>query len=119
MSPPQTPRRGHLFHVEDARYLSIVQCFGELSNEKNKDLEDLNLREQWTLIPLIILAFWIGLYPKPFFERMAPTVDRVLERVQVAMPETETAAEHVAAVAEVPHEEPAAEAEETESHHGE
>ena len=26
--------------------------FGELTNEKNKDLADLNRREQWTLIPL-------------------------------------------------------------------
>jgi NADH-quinone oxidoreductase subunit M len=61
--------------------------FGELSNEKNKGLKDLNLREQWTIIPLIILAFWIGLYPKPFLDRMAPTVDRVLERVAAAGPE--------------------------------
>ena len=60
--------------------------FGELRNEKNKDLADLNLREQWTLIPLIVIAFWIGLYPKPFFDRMQPTVDRVLERVSVALP---------------------------------
>ncbi|MCD4750046.1 MAG: NADH-quinone oxidoreductase subunit M [Thermoanaerobaculales bacterium] len=61
--------------------------FGELSNEKNKGLKDLNLREQWTIIPLIILAFWIGLYPKPFLDRMAPTVDRVMERVATARPE--------------------------------
>jgi NADH-quinone oxidoreductase subunit M len=79
--------------------------FGEITNEKNKGLTDLNLREQWTLIPLIILAFWIGLYPKPFFQLMEPTVDRVLARVQVAMPE-ETAADHVAAIAApAPHDE--------------
>jgi NADH-quinone oxidoreductase subunit M len=86
--------------------------FGELSNEKNKDLKDLNLREQWTLIPVIILAFWIGLYPKPFFDRMAPTVDRVLERVAVAMPESEIAADHVAALATAPPAEDAGEHEE-------
>ena len=63
--------------------------FGELSNEKNKDLKDLNLRERWTLIPLIVVCFWIGLYPKPFFDRMQPTVDRVMERVSVALPETD------------------------------
>jgi NADH-quinone oxidoreductase subunit M len=76
--------------------------FGEITNEKNKGLTDLNLREQWTLIPLIFLAFWIGLYPKPFFRLMEPTVDRVLARVQVAMPE-ETAADHVAAIAAPAH----------------
>ena len=78
--------------------------FGELTNEKNKDLKDLNLREQWTLIPLIIIAFWIGLYPKPFFRIMEPTVTRALERVAVAMPEEASAAAHVAAIAEVPEE---------------
>jgi NADH-quinone oxidoreductase subunit M len=76
--------------------------FGEITNDKNKDLTDLNLREQWTLIPLIILAFWVGLYPKPFFNLMEPTVDRVLARVEVAMPEGETAADQVSAIATVP-----------------
>jgi len=76
--------------------------FGELTNEKNKDLADLNRREQWTLIPLIVIAFWIGLYPKPFLDRMAPTVDRVLERVAIAMPEAESAAGRVAELAVVP-----------------
>ncbi len=60
--------------------------FGEITNAKNEELTDLNLREQWTLIPLIIVAFWIGLYPKPFFDRMQPTVDRVMARVSVALP---------------------------------
>ena len=78
--------------------------FGEITNDKNKELADLNLREQWTLIPLIIIAFWIGLYPKPFFRIMQPTVDRVLERVAVAMPEEGSAAAHVAAIATVPEE---------------
>ena len=76
--------------------------FGEITNDKNKNLTDLNLREQWTLIPLIVMAFWIGLYPKPFFRLMEPTVDRVLQRVAVAMPERETAAEAVAAIAAAP-----------------
>jgi NADH-quinone oxidoreductase subunit M len=76
--------------------------FGEMTNEKNKDLADLNRREQWTLIPLIVIAFWIGLYPKPFLDRMAPTVDRVLERVATAMPEAESAAGRVAELATVP-----------------
>jgi len=81
--------------------------FGEITNDKNKGLTDLNLREQWTVIPLIVMAFWIGLYPKPFFRLMEPTVDRVLQRVAVAMPERETAAGAVAATAAVP-----------ETHHG-
>ncbi len=67
--------------------------FGELTNEKNKDLKDLNRREQWTIIPLIVIAFWIGLYPKPFFERMAPTVDHILQRIEAVAPKPEKPAD--------------------------
>ena len=76
--------------------------FGEVTNDKNKELPDLSLREQWTLIPLIVLAFWIGLYPKPFFNLMAPTVDRVLARVEAATPGEDSAAARVAAIAAAP-----------------
>ena len=59
--------------------------------------------EWWTLIPLIVIAFWVGLYPKPFFERMAPTVDRVLQRVEVARHDQgPTAGDQVAELAHVP-----------------
>lgn len=55
--------------------------FGELNREENKGLKDLTLREQWTLIPLIVLCFWIGLYPKPFFRIMEPSIQRVVRVV--------------------------------------
>jgi NADH-quinone oxidoreductase subunit M len=51
--------------------------FGEITHEENKVLKDVSLREQWTLIPLIILCFWIGLYPKPFFRILEPSIKRV------------------------------------------
>jgi NADH-quinone oxidoreductase subunit M len=55
--------------------------FGEVTVEANKGLKDANLREQWTLIPLIVLCFWIGLYPKPFFRIMEPSIERVVRVV--------------------------------------
>ncbi len=41
-------------------------------------LRDLNWREIVTVVPLLVLIFWIGLYPKPFFELMGPAVDKLL-----------------------------------------
>jgi NADH-quinone oxidoreductase subunit M len=41
-------------------------------------LRDLNWREIVTMVPLLVFIFWIGLYPKPFFELMAPAVEKLL-----------------------------------------
>jgi NADH-quinone oxidoreductase subunit M len=42
-------------------------------------LRDLNWREIATIVPLLVFIFWIGLYPKPFFELMAPAVNKLVE----------------------------------------
>src|SRR5450759_1429752 len=55
--------------------------FGELTNEKNKGLEDVNLREILTLAPLIAMCFWIGLYPKPVFEMTAKSAEKIVAAV--------------------------------------
>jgi len=44
-------------------------------------LPDLNLREYATLVPLVILAFWIGIYPKPFFAFIEKPVQKIVEQV--------------------------------------
>ncbi len=41
-------------------------------------LKDLNWREIVTMAPLLVFIFWIGLYPRPFFELMAPAVEKLL-----------------------------------------
>ena len=53
--------------------------FGPITNPENEKLLDLNGREMLYLVPLVVLCFWIGLYPKPFFEVLEKPVDYVVE----------------------------------------
>ena len=48
---------------------------GSNDNPENQSLTDLNLRELATFIPLIILAFWIGLYPRTFLQYLHEPVN--------------------------------------------
>ncbi len=53
-------------------------------NEKVVGLPDMDLREMVALAPLIALVLWIGIYPALFLDFMHPTVQHLLERVNVA-----------------------------------
>jgi len=57
--------------------------FGPLTHHKNKGLPDLSAREIWTFVPLLVLIFWMGIYPKPFLSRMEPAVKLVLKEYTI------------------------------------
>ncbi len=54
---------------------------GEVS-EKNSKLLDLSWREIAVFAPLIVWAFWIGVYPKPYFDILERPVAQIVERVR-------------------------------------
>jgi NADH-quinone oxidoreductase subunit M len=62
-------------------YLYQRTMFGKVENPKNERLADLSVREFATFAPLIVLAVWIGLYPKPFLDRLNTSVGRIVARV--------------------------------------
>ena len=55
--------------------------FGPLSNPENKGLADLNTRELVCLMPIVVLCFWIGLYPRPVFRVLEKPVNYVVSKV--------------------------------------
>jgi len=52
--------------------------FGPLNNEENKKLKDLNARETWSLIPLVAIVIWLGVYPKPILTPIDNSVKKLL-----------------------------------------
>src|SRR6476469_8795267 len=56
--------------------------FGTVTNPKNEKLHDLTPRELLTFAPLVIIAFWIGLYPKPFFQILEQPVNQIVYTVR-------------------------------------
>jgi NADH-quinone oxidoreductase subunit M len=60
--------------------------FGTIDNPKNEKLTDLNGREWAYMMPLVILALWIGVYPKPFLDYIVRPVNAVVRHVRPTYP---------------------------------
>ncbi len=65
-------------------YMFQKLFLGPVDKEENRSLKDINWREIGILVPLLVFIFWIGLYPQPFFNLMAPAVDKLVATLQVA-----------------------------------
>lgn len=58
---------------------------GELKNEKNKNLPDMNKREFFSLLPLIALIIALGIYPKPILEPISNASIILLDVMQAKL----------------------------------
>jgi NADH-quinone oxidoreductase subunit M len=56
---------------------------GPVTNEENRGVADLKWREIAMLAPLILLILGIGIYPKPFLERIEPAAERMVQLLHV------------------------------------
>jgi NADH-quinone oxidoreductase subunit M len=56
--------------------------FGQVTHEANRRLLDLSPRELATIVPVIVLIVWIGIYPKPFLEPTEASLKQLLAQVQ-------------------------------------
>lgn len=65
-------------------YMFNKMFLGPVTVKANEALKDLSWRELAVMIPLLIVIFWIGLYPKPFFALMHPAVEQLVTLFQTA-----------------------------------
>jgi NADH-quinone oxidoreductase subunit M len=65
-------------------YLYRRVIFGEMVRAELRDILDLNKRELAIFAPLVALVLWMGVYPKPFIDVFASSVDMVVSRYQSA-----------------------------------
>jgi NADH-quinone oxidoreductase subunit M len=63
------------------------KVFFQETNPKVAGYHDMDLREIWTLTPLVVLVVWIGVYPNTFLGFMHTSVADLMLRVQGAVAE--------------------------------
>ena len=56
---------------------------GPVTIPANEKLTDIGFREIAILAPLVALIVFLGVYPKPALERIEPSVESVLERIEL------------------------------------
>jgi NADH-quinone oxidoreductase subunit M len=56
--------------------------FGEPTTPENQTMRDMNGLEICYMLPLVLLMFWIGLYPRPYLKLMEPTVQHYVTQMQ-------------------------------------
>jgi len=80
ISPVMTVLAGTSIIIGAVYMLTVFKktFFGPVTKEENKSLKDLNTKETWSLIPLVAIVVWLGVYPKPILEPINNSVNAML-----------------------------------------
>ena len=64
--------------------------WGEVTHEENRSLTDLSVREWVVMVPLVLLMFWIGVYPGSILNKTEAAVKHVSSQAQARQIEGST-----------------------------
>jgi len=80
VSPIMTILAGTSIIVGAVYMLSLYKksFFGPVTKEENKTLKDLTPKETWSLVPLVAIVIWLGVYPKPVLDPINKSVNAML-----------------------------------------
>ena len=71
--------------------------FGKLTKPDLMNLMDLSGREVAVFAPLVVMVFWMGIYPNSFLEIFGPSVENLIDRYNTALAASANPAEPVGA----------------------
>jgi NADH-quinone oxidoreductase subunit M len=66
-------------------YLYRRVIFGVLTKDSLTSILDMNRREAVVFAPLVVLVFWMGIYPMSFLDVMSVSVSNLIENYQAAL----------------------------------
>ncbi len=66
-------------------YLYRRVVFGKLTREELKSILDLSPREVAVFAPLLVLVFWMGVYPTTFLEPMHVSIANLIDKYELAL----------------------------------
>jgi NADH-quinone oxidoreductase subunit M len=72
-------------------YLYRRVIFGKLVREDLKSILDLSPREIAVFVPLVLVVFWMGIYPSSFLDPMHASVAKLINDYQLAQTAADTA----------------------------
>jgi NADH-quinone oxidoreductase subunit M len=55
--------------------------FGAVTNSANEGMKDLTPREALVFAPLLLLIFWLGIFPQPVLSRIQPSIQETIDLV--------------------------------------
>ncbi|KUF09070.1 NADH-quinone oxidoreductase subunit M [Pseudoponticoccus marisrubri] len=88
---------GVILSAAYALWLYRRVVMGDLIKESLKSITDMTRREKAIFAPLVIMTIWMGVYPAPILDRIGPSVEALVEHVDMAVaaadlsPETQVA----------------------------
>jgi len=73
---------GVILSAAYALWLYRRVVFGELEKKSLMDIEDLNSREIFILVPLVAATIFFGIYPKPIFDMSGSSVQATIDQME-------------------------------------